>query len=83
MIDRGPDAEPVFTGPHVVNLRDWVELVRRLALPYYEEARLYWKQAQAAGWFDDGNEFYAYSQDVLQRIIEEFGKSEDQGHDRL
>jgi hypothetical protein len=33
-----------------------VEFTRRLTVPYYEEAQLYWNQAEQDGLFDGANE---------------------------
>ena len=40
-VDAGSHLQPNYQGPEVKNLREWAEIVRRLQLPYYEEARLH------------------------------------------
>ena len=39
-IDPGPKQEPKYTGPGVKDLRAYIEFMRRLTIPYYEDARL-------------------------------------------
>ena len=72
-IDTGPFREEPFYGPHVKDLREWTELVRRLMLPYYEEARLYMRQANNQGFFDGSNEILIYMPLTLKKIIERYG----------
>jgi hypothetical protein len=58
--------------PGVKDPSEWAKLFRRLHLPYYEEARLYWHRADADGYFADTAEETRYSQDVLKEIIEKY-----------
>jgi hypothetical protein len=74
MIDIGPHLRPDYKGPMVDNLRDYVEFMRRLTIPYYEEARQYWSIAKADGFFEGDNELSMYSTDHLKRLIEEYGE---------
>jgi hypothetical protein len=46
-IDCGPIHEPQFTGHYLGDLREYIEFIRRLTIPYYEEARLYWPRPSA------------------------------------
>ncbi len=46
---------------------------RRLLLPYYEEARLYWGAATKDGFFRRGDRAWAYLEDTLKSIINEYG----------
>ena len=77
LLDVGPELDPDYSGPEVVSIREWVELFRRLTIPFYEEARLYWRQAKADGWFDGANEVSLYSPQFLQDIIKEFAPKEE------
>lgn len=52
--------------------KEFIEVFRRLHLPYYEEARHYWDRARSDG-FLDGNE---YQQNSLLDIIKEYGESQ-------
>lgn len=72
-IDVGQYHEPDFAGPHASDLREWSELVRRLTIPHYEQARLYWSRAQEDGYFDGANEILIYTQGFLKKLIEKYG----------
>ncbi len=65
-----PDGENV---PRLEDLREFAELMRRLVVPYYEEARLYWAVAETDGFFDGANEVWVYLPDTLKTLIEEYG----------
>lgn len=71
-LDVGPIHDP--GGPQTVNvdIRSWSELYRRLYLPYYEEARLYFEEARSAGFYEGHNELLPYIEDTLIRVIREF-----------
>jgi len=58
----------------VKGMKGWGELARRLTIPYYEEARLYWNMAKADGFFDGANEIWPYLPDVLKEIIRRYGE---------
>jgi hypothetical protein len=58
-----------------IDLHEWSELVKRLLLPYYEEARLYIEQARENDFIDDlGNPHHLYSAPVLKRIAEHYSQ---------
>jgi hypothetical protein len=71
-IDVGKHHEPVFSGPHATDLREWSELARRLTIPHYEQARLYWDLAQSGGYFQDANEILIYTEKFLKELIEQY-----------
>ncbi len=73
MLDIGPYHNPVFKGTDITDLRQYVETVRRLTIPYYEEARLYWNKAKEDGYFDGSNEISIYGVENLKYLIEKFG----------
>jgi hypothetical protein len=59
------------------NLKDkseLIEMIRRLHVPYYEEARQYWAQAEEDGFFDGSNEVWPYLPSTCLRLIGEYGK---------
>jgi hypothetical protein len=60
-------------GPRVKSTRELAELIRRLAIPHYEEARLYWSDAVDAGFFEGANEVSPYRQGTLVAMIDRFG----------
>ena len=74
-LDIGPYHEKEYKGPTVKNMREYVEFVRRLTIPHYEEARLYWERALEAGYFQDSNEIWIYGVDNLITMIERYGNS--------
>lgn len=74
-IDRGRSHETEdYGGPHVRSLPEWCELVRRLHVPYYEEARRYWDEAEADGFIGDASEVRVYMEDFLKELIETYGE---------
>ena len=56
----------------IEDLQEWTELYRRLYIPYYEEARLYWAQAIAMSFFESLSEVAAYLPETLKDMIERF-----------
>ena len=72
-VDFGHYHEPEFAGPYVTDLREWAELTRRLTIPFYEEARLYWSEAIDAGDFDSINEIALFTEDFLRDLIRKYG----------
>ena len=46
--------------------------MRRMTVPYYEEARIYWDEAEADGFFADGNEYWIYQPITLKELIERY-----------
>ena len=78
MIDSGPDFVDQKYVPEVASVREYMEFLRRLTLPYYEEARKYWYEAKSNGFFDSGNEVWAYLPDTLQWLIKDYGTTNDE-----
>ena len=73
-IDVGEKHDPAFTGPHVTSLREWAELTRRLAVPYYEQVRLSWNKAISDGYFEGANEISIYTEESLKGLIEKYAE---------
>ncbi len=71
-LDIGPYHNPVYDGPNVFNMREFVEFARRLTIPFYEEARKYWSIALADGYFADANEIWIYLPENLKQLIEKY-----------
>lgn len=75
LLDIGP-----YHDPHgqcvlqVANIREYMEVLRRLTLPFYEEARLYWNDAQSDGYFDGANEVGIYLPSTLENLISRYGR---------
>lgn len=78
-LDVGPDLKPDYPGPQVVDMRAAVEVMRRLYVPYYEEARLYWAVARGDGFFREDNEVTRYRPSTLRELIAQYGPAAE-GH---
>ncbi|GEA17755.1 hypothetical protein [Moorella sp. E306M] len=74
LIDVGQHINPKLDKPRASNIRKWVNFVRRLQTPYYEEARLYWELAEQDGFFDGANEVWPYLPDTLKELIEKYSE---------
>ena len=72
-LDMGSIHDPDFRGTELTDIRQYVETVRRLTIPYYEEARLYWDRAREDGYFESANEIWVYAVGNLKRLIETYG----------
>jgi hypothetical protein len=74
-LDYGQEYEKNYSNSsrRVESLREWVELVRRLHVPYYEEARMYFQQAFRE--YGDSAPEYFYVPDRLRSYIDEFSEA--------
>ena len=72
-LDRGfihdPDGK---IGCEVIDMKSFVDFAKRLTIPYYEEARIYFEIALQDGYFSDCNEVSLYSESALKAIIERY-----------
>ena len=68
-LDAGSERCPL----PVAGARELAECCRRLMLPYYEEARLYWGAATKDDFLPRGNRAGAYFEATLKGIIEKYG----------
>ena len=68
-LDNGVAIQKEFKGVNVENIREYVEFIRRVTLPYYDEARQYWNDAILEGAFGGYNEYIIYTPEILQKII--------------
>ena len=59
------------------NQQEFVEIIRRLHIPYYEEARLYWQKAKQDDFFSGANEYWPYLEANLTRLIETYENPEE------
>lgn len=71
LVDPGPYFIEEYR-EHIANKRLFLDVFRRLQLPYYEEARLYWNKARADGYFAGANEVWIYLPQTLKNLIEEY-----------
>jgi len=72
-LDMGPYHDPESKGPYVNDIREYVEFVRRITIPYFEEARQYWGAAESDGFFGSPNEVWIYSPNILHELVEKYG----------
>ncbi len=68
-VDHGRYHGKNESSPPKVMLDQWAEIVRRLHVPYYEEARQYWEKAEEDGLFEDLNDEQIFYSSFLQEII--------------
>jgi hypothetical protein len=55
------ELDPEDGQPRLKSGKEFAELVRRLMIPHYEEARQYWESAKEDGLFEDAAQLYPYS----------------------
>lgn len=72
MLDIGPYHNKDYPGPEPDDLREFTDFLRRLTLPYYEEARQWWHQAMHDGYFGDSNEILIYLPKNLKAMIKHY-----------
>lgn len=68
-VDRGRFIDGNYPGPRVRNLREWAEIVRRLTIPYYEEARLYLGEARYDEQIEGLDADALYAPDTLKGVV--------------
>jgi hypothetical protein len=56
------------------NIQEWLQIFRRLHLPFYEDALRYWDEAKEDGFFDDDNECWNYLPSTLKGLIIKYRK---------
>lgn len=71
-LDSGRYISPDYNGPEVSDIRGFVELIRRLHMPYYKEARHFFDAASDDGFFDDVSG-HILRPERLKQIIEIYG----------
>jgi hypothetical protein len=64
------------TVPRIADMDQFVDIVRRLQTPHYEEARRYFGASEVRDEYADSNEVGPYTQYALKRIIE-IGRNAD------
>ena len=66
----GPLKGPSRPEVRIVNMDQFVDIIRRLQTPRYEEARRYFSTSEVREEFADANEILPYTQQGLAAIIE-------------
>lgn len=74
-LDPGVLLMKEYRGPRVRDMREFVEIMRRFMIPYYEEARLYFLQLPGDDEFAPDTQ--VYKEENLKRIIEKYSKRKD------
>jgi len=72
-LDCGKTSEPELADLAVTDIEEWIELVRRMTIPLYEEARQHWTKARNDGYFEGENELSMYREGFLGTLIEKYG----------
>jgi hypothetical protein len=70
MLDVGPVLDPnEIKDRPLPEVRSFVDVIRRLQIPYYEEARQYFSDAVNEGWYGDQNEasIHQTCKSIIQR----------------
>lgn len=57
-------------GNSIKNLDEFIDVIRRIQTPYYEEARRYFHTEKTQRLIEGCNEYYPYTQNILKKIIE-------------
>lgn len=57
-------------GNSIKDLDEFIDVIRRIQTPYYEEARRYFHTEKTQSLIEGCNEYYPYTQKILKKIIE-------------
>jgi hypothetical protein len=60
----------------VLDFDEYMDFFRRMQIPFYEEARRYFKNVPNTIEYVDYNGFYSYLPEKLEKIIREYGEKE-------
>lgn len=74
LLDPGNIHRKDYNIPLVKDIREYVEILRRLTIPHYEEARVYWTEASNDNFFNDDNEISAYSVSRLKELLDMYSQ---------
>jgi len=72
MLAVGPILDPDDKGEPTPDMPSFVDTVRRLQIPYYEEARRYFSDAIDDGYFSDQNQVSIFLPRTCQDIIKRY-----------
>lgn len=61
--------EKTYSGCPITDMKNYVNTVRRLTIPYFEEAILYWDDAKNDGYFAEVNSVEVYELNTLKALI--------------
>lgn len=60
-----PDRE---SARDVASLEEWADLVRRVQVPWYEEARQHLRDPEVQDYLADSNEYFPYLPETLEKV---------------
>jgi hypothetical protein len=72
MLAIGPILDPNGKGRNAPDMASFVDTVRRLQIPLYEEARHYFGDAMNDGYFSDQNEYTIFLPRTCEAIIQRY-----------
>lgn len=75
-LDIGIWATPEYRGPEVEDIREYVEIFRRLFVPHYEEARRLFDETERDEFFQEANGAWEHKLETLEKVIDKYGKKE-------
>lgn len=61
--------EKTYSDCPITDMRNYVNTVRRLTIPYFEEAIQFWNDAKNDGYFANVNDVQVYEADTLKALI--------------
>jgi hypothetical protein len=76
LLDVGPYHQKQFLGPEVKDFRGYMDIIRRITIPYYEEARQYWDKFILDDNLPPVSERMLYTSSFLIGLIERYSQSE-------
>ncbi len=71
-LDEGEILTPTGIAVEIKDVREYTDFVKRILIPYYEEARIYFDEAKIDGFFDGDNEYFVYSSSKMKEIVEKY-----------
>lgn len=78
-ISVAPNGENTATPEHQ---EEFTEILRRLTMPYYEEARLYWNKAMTDGFFGSASDAQIYSSTSCKALVQSYAANEGRAEGR-
>lgn len=77
MLSIGPIKKSIGQGSYcdVADIDEFVDFIRRVKTPFYEEARRNFGNPDLLDDYDDANEVLPYLPDQLEKIVEKYGEN--------
>lgn len=74
LLDQGSYHEEEYSGSKIEDMRAFVTFMRRLTIPYFEEARQLLDVARSSEFLQGSSEVHMYLPTTLKSVILEFGE---------